>query len=132
PMEEAIRPKAVTDVFEAEPRPDAAHIDFTQLCERKNAAVVYAATYLHAPAERDATIQIGSDDWARVWLNGKAVLERRVSIPAFPAQATVPIHLNAGWNRLLVKVVQATGPWEMYFDLAEPSGADVAVSSEKD
>ncbi len=79
--------------------------------ERTEHAVCYAHTYVQSPEERDALLCIGSDDGVMVWLNGEHVWTMDALRPWAMDQDRIPIRLAKGWNRLLVKVSQATAAW---------------------
>jgi hypothetical protein len=80
--------------------------------ERRNQAV-YAVAELDVPKEqKNVTLLLGSDDGARVWLNGQQVWSvdsiRGVNVD----QDSVPgLTLRAGRNVLVVKVGQGVGGW---------------------
>ncbi|HVR74870.1 MAG TPA: PSD1 and planctomycete cytochrome C domain-containing protein [Planctomycetota bacterium] len=81
------------------------------------------ATYLYrtirSPGERKMTVSLGSDDGLKLWLNGKLVLEKNISRAAAPGQEQAVLHLAAGENRLLLKIVNLGGPSGFYF---KPTG----------
>jgi tetratricopeptide (TPR) repeat protein len=74
----------------------------------------YAYTVVQSPDDRSATLYIGSDDSAKVWVNGKLVLARNVSRGAAPDQDHAPIELKKGDNAFLLKVCNGTGGWGFY------------------
>ena len=75
---------------------------------------VYAAAWVHADDETEATLGLGPDDGARVWLNGEEVLEVTGCQGTTADQFTAEVTLIAGWNRLLVKVYDQGGGWGTY------------------
>jgi len=74
----------------------------------------YAYAVFKAPDERTATLYIGSDDTAKVWVNGKLVLSRNVTRGAAPDQDHVPVDLVKGDNTILFKVCNGGGGWGLY------------------
>lgn len=59
------------------------------------------------------SLRLGSDDGRRAWVNGTIVHEDRAIQALAPERlAAVPLVLDQGWNRILVKVAQGTGRWE--------------------
>ncbi len=64
----------------------------------------YALNYVYSPDERAVTLNVGSDDTVRVWLNGQLVHEYAAGREAAPRQEAVHVTLKAGRNVLLVKV----------------------------
>jgi hypothetical protein len=57
---------------------------------------------------------VGSDDTVRVWINGKQVHEYATPRSAKPDDDKVPVHLDAGWNKVLVKVVNGEADHGLY------------------
>jgi hypothetical protein len=73
--------------------------------------VAYALTYYYSPRARPARLLLGSDDGAKVWLNGQLVwseMERRGNDAD---RDRVEVQLQRGWNQILVKVEQGEGGW---------------------
>ncbi|MFA6482087.1 MAG: glycoside hydrolase family 38 C-terminal domain-containing protein [Bacteroidales bacterium] len=92
----------------------AGFVDFTkQGFAKTDRCAAYAFTYIYSPSDRLATIRFGSDDGTIMWLNGIGILEQRVKRSLIESQDTVYVQLGKGWNRLLIKVDQGSGGWEM-------------------
>ncbi len=84
-----------------------------------------AATYLFrtiaAPDARQITLSLGSDDTITVWLNGRQVLAKEVYRGVAPDQEKLTVPLDAGENRLLMKICNGGGAYGFYFrTAAEP------------
>ncbi|MFH0990147.1 MAG: glycoside hydrolase family 172 protein [bacterium] len=76
--------------------------------------VVYALTYVYSPVDQSVPLLLGSDDGAKVFLNGTEIfrlLEIRV---AQPDQNRILMKLNKGWNTLLLKVENNYGGYNFY------------------
>jgi len=82
----------------------------------------YAMTWLRVDEARDAELALGSDDGHAVWLNGESVGVdagcHGVGTDAF----RYPVQLEAGWNRLLIKVYDGGGGWGLIARLYEADG----------
>ncbi|MFH0762083.1 MAG: hypothetical protein V2A67_11325, partial [Bacteroidota bacterium] len=103
-------------------------LDFTkQGFAKTEKCAAYAFTYIYAPSDRLAVIRFGSDDGAIIWLNGDRVLEQRVKRSLVENQDTVFLQLGKGWNRLLIKVDQGGGGWEMICSIA---ATDISFSQD--
>ncbi len=76
---------------------------------------VDAFCYAYATVSRTkpgrALLSFGSDEGARVWLNGKLVLSRDGKRPFVSDQDQVEVEMLGGENALMVKVPQQSGPW---------------------
>jgi poly(3-hydroxybutyrate) depolymerase len=97
-------------------------IDLSDGIGLKRDLVGYAATMLHRDTAGRARLSFGSDEGARVWVNGVLVIERRGPRPLAFDEDQVEVDLQAGDNRLLVKVEQRSGPWSFAVRVLE-SGA---------
>jgi len=86
----------------------------------------YLRTFLHADAATGAVLELGADDGDRVWLNGKLVHNSAAGGACRVGEHKIKIRLNRGWNTLLVKIVQQTGPWEVCARIVGPDGAPLA------
>ncbi len=86
-----------------------------------NWVIAYAYTEIEVDRPMRAYIGMGSDDVARVWLNGNLVHEVWANRPARPDEDIVPVKLTAGKNRLLVKVQNFLMPnWGLYLHFFLP------------
>jgi CubicO group peptidase (beta-lactamase class C family) len=83
-------------------------------------SVAYASGELDSPQGGPALLGIGSDDAVRVWLNGKLVHSKWVGRPVRTDEDLVPVQLQEGKNRLLVKVVNWTLGWGFACRLVPP------------
>lgn len=72
---------------------------------------VYVRSAVWSPERREVRLEIGSDDAVKAWLNGKLVHELRETRGHTPFQDRVRVTLDAGWNTVMLKVVQAGGEW---------------------
>jgi hypothetical protein len=100
-------------------------LDFNVILGRLTTySVAYAVCYIRSEAEqRGLRMLVGSDDEAKVYLNGKQV--HKYPFPrAFAAdQDTVPdIALNAGLNVLVFKVVNETADWQGSIRFTDAAG----------
>ena len=74
-------------------------------------SVAYAVTYVVAPEETMAKMKTGSDDQAKVYLNGKEVFKFTEPRAADKDQDTTEVTLQKGVNVLVVKVVNEKMDW---------------------
>ncbi len=90
------------------------------------------ATYLYrtinAPSPRQMTLSLGSNDALKVWLNGTVVLDKNVQRGVKPDQDRITIDLNAGENRLLMKVVNYGANYAFYFRVQKDHGGGEALT----
>ena len=100
------------------------YLDLTAALTPNTNVVAYAHLYIFAPAATPCALVFGATDGIRIRLNGELLYTLRTQrAKADPNQMTLPITLQAGWNRLLVKLDQdALGSWGCYLRLLAPDG----------
>jgi hypothetical protein len=78
-----------------------------------------SATYLYRTVRAEQagplTLSLGSDDSLKVWINGKEALARQIARPVAPDQEKLTVDLEAGENKLLLKVANGGGDYAFYF-----------------
>ena len=82
----------------------------------------YVRTWVHSDKQKAARLEFGTDDGNKLWLNGKLIHADNTRGAATPGEYKVAVTLEEGWNRLLLKVVQETGPWQFCFAVRKPNG----------
>ncbi|MBI5834902.1 MAG: hypothetical protein HZB16_21585 [Armatimonadetes bacterium] len=87
--------------------------------DRQENAVAYLYLTLNAPREVPCRMLLGSDDGVKVWLNDTLVHANNASRPCQADEDKVPVTLQAGENKLLVKVTQSAGGWEFCLRFAQ-------------
>ena len=93
------------------------YLDFNAQFPNKDSdwvAMVYAYTEIVSPDERDIILTLGSNDGAKVWLNGKIIYNVHAGRGAIVDQEFIKVHLKKGVNKLLVKVENLGAGWGLY------------------
>ncbi len=85
-------------------------------------STAYLATWINSPDQRQVAIRLAAYRGVKVWLNGELLLADDQARLAALDQYAAPARLRAGWNSLLVKVCQRTGPWQLGLRLTAPDG----------
>jgi pimeloyl-ACP methyl ester carboxylesterase len=93
--------------------------------------VAYAYREFNWPSATRAVLRVGSDDGAKIWLNGTLVYARHLHRSLSPGEDAVAIDLKAGMNRLLVKVDQGSGEWGFSTVIADYAAEDALVAKAK-
>ena len=86
--------------------------------------VAYAYCELESAEDQSATIEFGSDDTARIWLNGEQVHNVGRPRALRPGQDRFRVELKRGLNPCLIKVANGMGDWGFSFRIqaqARPS-----------
>ncbi len=87
--------------------------------------VAYVRTWVQSDKARSARLLLGTDDGNKVWMNGKRVHQVNTGRACVPDQDGVNVQLKQGWNALLIKVIQNTGPWEFCARLVARDGSQL-------
>lgn len=110
-------------------------------------SAAYLATYVYTDSPRSVVFNVGSSDAVKVWLGKQVILDHNSCIPgaAIPEGPTIEIdqhkisvRLQAGWNRILVKVAQLEDcpkSWQLSFRVSDDAGQpipDLLVTAVKD
>ena len=85
-------------------------------------AVAYAHAYLVAPTERTLQLVMDSDDDLVAFVNGQRVWVNHVARGVGTGSDTVTVRVAAGWNSVLLKVVNRTGGFDLLGRLAAIPG----------
>jgi hypothetical protein len=103
-------------------------IDFNTILGRETTqSVAYAVCYIRSEGEqRGLHMLVGSDDEAKVYLNGKQVHKHPIAGPFYADQDMVPdITLNAGLNVVVFKVVNESRDWKGAIRFTDTQGDPV-------
>jgi hypothetical protein len=76
--------------------------------------VAYARCRIIAPRDMDVTLSLGSNDGAKMLVNGESEYEWHGGRWATPHQEMIPVRLKAGPNTVLVKVENLKGGWRLF------------------
>ncbi|MBP5672433.1 MAG: HEAT repeat domain-containing protein [Victivallales bacterium] len=120
-------PAAHKAVFEPE-KPDFNYDKWSKFVPAKNAAsteivtlhtclggvqrTAYIVSYVYADGDKEAILEIGSDDMLKAWLNGEMIVDSPKYQALVRASYKIPIKLKKGKNILLMKISQGSHNWE--------------------
>ncbi len=86
-----------------------------------------SATYLRveveSPEDRDAVLELGSDDTVKAWLNGEQIHANKVARGVNPGEDKAKCKLKKGANTLVVKITNGSGGYGMCARFTNPKGA---------
>jgi eukaryotic-like serine/threonine-protein kinase len=108
-------------------RSPRAVVDFNAVLGRvAERSVAYAVCYIESDRARDGLwLQLGSDDQAKVYLNGREIYRIPHTRTLWTLDTVGPVGLKPGINVLLFKVVNETGQWEGCARLVDDAGRPV-------
>ncbi len=76
-----------------------------------NNRVAYLRTRVFSTTERDAVLELGSDDGIKAWLNGEAIWSNDIVTAHKRGRDKVNVRLRKGTNDLMLKIIQLGGEW---------------------
>lgn len=84
--------------------------------------VIYLRTRILAREDREAILELGTNDGCKVWFNGQKVHSVNEGRPLQPGQDKLALKLNKGWNTLMLAVYQQGGAWSACARITQPDG----------
>ena len=72
----------------------------------------YIVSYVYADGDKEAILEMGSDDMLKTWLNGEMIVDSPKYQALVRASYKIPIKLKKGKNVLLMKISQGGHNWE--------------------
>lgn len=98
-------------------------VNLADLLQPDSDVTGYATLWIRSERAADAALHIGAAGAYKVWLDGALVGEASSYHTPNPLQEAYPMRLQAGWNRVLIKLGSDEGLWGFYARLSAPSGA---------
>ena len=83
---------------------------------------------IDSPIDQDGEILLGTDDGAKLWVNGKEVFAHEQTRAAAQGQDTVAVKLKKGANTVLLKVANGNNPHGFYFSLLSKEETKLIVT----
>jgi WD40 repeat protein len=107
-----------------EHRSPEANVDFNAVLGRKtHRSVAYAVCYLESDrARKDLWLRVGSDDQAKVYVNGQEIYQYRLPRSLIVLEKVGPVVLQQGTNVLVFKVVNEIEDWEGCVQFVDEAG----------
>lgn len=78
-------------------------------------AASYLLRQVTAKLPRQVVLRLGSDDGLRIWLNGRQVLDHKVTRPVKVDEESLELEIPAGTNSLMLKISNSGGGSGFYF-----------------
>ena len=85
--------------------------------DKANNTVSFAYKAIESPDAADATVLLGTDDGATLYVNGKEIFTHKETRAASPEQNTVKVKLQKGKNEILLKIANGNNPHGFYFTI---------------
>ncbi len=103
-------------------------VDLRKQVANRDRCVGYAYTEITVKDPVDAVLLLGVDDSEKIWVNGEKVYDAFVARALKVDDDRVPVKLQAGTNKILMKVWQNTMGWEFCMRIARPDGSPVSFT----
>ncbi len=103
--------------------PESGYFNLVPLFKPYELVVAYALTWIWSPKAQTVPLLFSSDDGSKVFLNDRQLyrfLEVRI---AAPDDERIPLHLKAGWNKLLLKIENNFGGYSFYARIFDPENS---------
>jgi len=97
-------------------------VSFAALVQPNTNVTAYMYGEVTVEQAQDVLLKCGSDDGMKLWLNGKQIHRAPQPRSLKVDEDTIEAHLEAGVNKVLVKVVQGGGGWEACIRLTDRNG----------
>ncbi|NQT27745.1 amidohydrolase family protein [candidate division KSB1 bacterium] len=95
-------------------------LDFNRYIYPNQEAIVYAYAEVKSPNKRDVKMTLGSDDGAKVWVNGELVYNVHAWRAVAVDEDVIEAKLRKGLNRILVKVENRGMNWGLAMRVIDP------------
>ena len=102
-------------------------VDLAAAFDNAELAVAYAYAQIETAEAMTMQAFFGSDDWAKVWVNGDevhSIWANDLGRACQPRQESFPVSLRPGTNHILLKIDQNTGPWGYIVELFSEEEAE--------
>lgn len=90
--------------------------------QQANYAFAYVAAWVRSAKEREAVLAVGAADGLAAWVNGEKVFTHVCRRDWSPREERIPIRLQKGVNRILLKSLHGTGLWFLSPHLEDGEG----------
>jgi hypothetical protein len=98
---------------------------FDRLFQPKDNVCAYAYAEVTVEQAQDVLLKIGSNDDALCWLNGQRILAAKGARGLTVDQDVIKAHLEAGANRILLKVLNGGGNWAGVVRITDPNSRTI-------
>jgi hypothetical protein len=111
--------------------PAAGYLPLNNYVFPNEQVVTYALTWVWSETERNILLMVGTDDGGKVFFNDRLVYRYLGLRIAIPDQVAIPVHMNAGWNKLMMKIENNLGGFGFYARFIDPDNTLVASAKKE-
>lgn len=82
--------------------------------------IAYAYAEVKSPNDREVKLTLGSNDGAKMWINGEVVYNKHAARNAIADQEILTAKMKKGKNKILVKIENIGASWGLYLRVVDP------------
>jgi tetratricopeptide (TPR) repeat protein len=97
-------------------------INLASLLDPSRWSCAYLVTFIKSGVAQDVAFRAGAYRGLKLWLNDQLLLADDQAHLATMDQYVVGAGLEKGWNKLLVKICQRQGHWQLRLRMTDPAG----------
>jgi tetratricopeptide (TPR) repeat protein len=112
--------------YEPESTLSGGYVSFDEFLRPNQHVVAYATTWVKVDERQTALLQFGSGGAHAIWVGTREVGRGDAYRTPDPLQDAYSVPLEAGWNRILIKVGCDTGAWGFFAQLRTRDGERIA------
>jgi len=102
--------------------PQTGYLDFKKHFKSTDWVCAYAYCKVTTSKSMKVQIRVGTNDMGSLWLNGKQILFQNIERTAVLDDDILPVQLQSGENKILVKVCNTEGNWGLYLRITDSAG----------
>jgi hypothetical protein len=106
-------------------------LDLVETVGPESNCAVYMYSEILVDKAQEVEMRFGSDDGFKAWLNGTEVARFESHRAIKPGSEKVKVRLNAGTNKLLMKVAQVSGDWAGCAQIVATDGGHIEFTTRK-
>ncbi len=107
----------------------AASLELTEKFYPFSGTVSYLLSWVEAPAEGDAVLELTADNPVKVWVNDRLLLSLRQVRHGTSRQLRLPVKLGKGHNKILIKYCAVGGGGRLSAAIHKTSGEPMALAA---
>jgi cysteine-rich repeat protein len=102
---------------------DNGYVNCTGLLANAPDRDAYGAVWVYSGRQQDLILKLGTDDGGMVWWDGEMIVENRICRGFILGGEEIPLRVEPGMHRLLIKVHNRGGAWGFGAGFFTASGA---------
>ena len=101
---------------------DSGYVDLNALYGKDDHVYCYVLSHAYSDRPRDILVKVGTDDSYMLWINDSLLSKKKIQRQASIDEDVIKVHIDKGWNKILLKLFENTGSWGFYFRITDMHG----------